>query len=313
MSDYIHIEKEYFNIMDLDSKEVDIQKRDGSTGKERISIGLEEVVLLSKIISFASETDSRKNTNHACRCSNAYFMDLMHRKEKAIQRSLRALKEFNLIFVYEYKPEAWLTKERYIFPNWDHINEVCKSELTSYEIPEYVIKNTEKQQEVKNDFRKVVEKSKMTSTPVKNDTLIIDSNRYIVLDFPNSSDDESGNGNSLMEYTTYELLYAYLKYDLEVFDVTSNMEKNMNDLSETEIKEFLSSKGFNINDYSQYRDDIVKGCGNTLRCIEDDKRYEEEELQREIELNNKAKDEEEAWLEQQMALLEDPYYLENCG
>lgn len=313
MSDYIHIEKEYFNIMDLGSKEVDIQKRNGSTGKEKISIGLEEVVLLSKIISFASEPDSRKNTNHACRCSNAYFMDLMHRKEKTIQRSLRALKEFNLIYVYEYKPEAWLTKERYIFPNWEYINEVCKSELTSYEIPEYVTKNAEKHQEVKNDFRKVVEKSKMTSTPVKNDTLIIDNNRHIVLDFPNSSGDESGNENQSMEYTTYELLYAYLKYALEVSDVTSNMEKNINTLSESEIKEQLELSDFDIHMCSKYRDDIKKGCALSLRIIEDDKRYEEEEKQREFELNNKAKEEEEAWLEQQLALLEDPYYLENCG
>lgn len=303
MSDYIHIEKEYFNIMDLEPI---------TDGSRKIILGYKEVILLSKIISMADINDNRKNSNHACRCSNAYFMDLIHCDERTLQRSLSALEKFNLVYKYEYKAEKHLTKARYIFPNWNYINEICGTELKAYEIPEYVVSNTEKQGGDKIVANTPPTPTNLSPTPDKNVTLIIDSNRYNVLDFPFPSDDGNGNEES-MDYTVMEMLYAYLKYEKEVMDIASNMEKNINTLSESEIKEQLESSGFDIHMYSDYRNDIKKGCALTLRSIEDDKRYEEEEKQREIEQKKKKQDEEDAWLEQQMELLNCPFFDESEG
>ena len=308
--------EEYMNILELDPKPVEINKRNGEIGTEKLIVGLLEANMLAMIISFANVDDERKNTNHACRCSNDYFMGFFHQKEKTIQRALRVLKEHNLIYTYEYKPESWLTKDRYIFPNWDYINEVCGTDLPSHEIPEYVISNYERRKtpgentrKVKSDFLSMIRKSNLTSTPVKSDTLIINDNKHRIINLPLSSDDEIGNEDG-MDFSVMEMLYAYLKYEKEVADIATNMEKNMDSLSETEIIELLSKSGFDIQMYSDHKDAIKEGCASILAYIEEDKRYEEEERRRQEEYINKDNDEWDKYVEEQSELSVDSDYLE---
>ncbi len=309
MSDYIHIEKEYFKIKNL---------RPVKEGESKIKLGTNEVILLSKIISFADVDADRKNSNHACRCSNAYLVDLIQEQERTVQRALRALKVHNLIYIYEYKADKYRTRDRYIFPNWNRINDVCGTDLTEYEIPEYVISNTEKLRGDKFDVdiptpttNLAGEGDKFDARGDKSDTLIIDnniySNRYNILDFPLSSDDETGNEDN-MNYSIMEMLYAYLKYEKEVVDIATNMEKNIDTLSESEIKELLSDSGFDIHMYADFRKDIKEGCKATLAYIKEDKEYEKEEKRRQEEYDKQVDDQEEAWIEQQAALLNDPYF-----
>lgn len=270
MSDYIHIDSGYFSLMEI--KGIDIP----------------EIVLLSKIISFANVTLTHKNANAACRASNDYFADLMHKDKRTVQRYLQHLKDNELIYVYEYKQDKFNTTERYIFPNWSKINELCEVELPEHSIPDFVINNATKSRGDKSDIANASTMSNLTGGDDKSDTLIIDSNRHIILDIPSESDESLSEGFSVfmdevgMDLSIKEQLFVYLKYvadvDDNLFGVASHYYYVVTspEYNDTDIKAELNRYGFNWREYGT-RDEVLSEYDLFKRYVVDIRNQEKED------------------------------------